>query len=83
MQCSIFFVEIGECFMVLGQCIEDVKENIDRLLVVSHECLEAEVDLPSEEIWLVLCGKAKEYQLRQNNWRRMHGLPMRRRICKR
>ena len=28
MQCSIFFVEIGECFMVLGQCIEDVKENI-------------------------------------------------------
>lgn len=39
--------------------------------------------LTSEELWLILSGVCTEVQILQNNWRRLHGLPMKRRMrCK-
>lgn len=40
-------------------------------------------NLTSEELWLILSGVCTEVQILQNNWRRLHGLPMKRRMrCK-
>lgn len=35
--------------------------------------------MPPGELFAVLCGLCTLDQIQQNNWRRLHGLPMRRR----
>lgn len=37
------------------------------------------INMSADELWLILSGVVKEYQIQMNNWRRLHGLPMKRR----
>lgn len=37
-----------------------------------------EFDLSTEELWMILSKVCTEQQIRQNNWRKLHGIPMRR-----
>lgn len=62
---------------------EPVNEEAKRMLEETHKPVELELsfDMPVSlgELILVLCGGCTWEQIHQNNWRRLHGLPMRRR----
>ena len=62
---------------------EPVNEEAKRMLREAQKPVELELsfDMPvsSGELILVWCGGCTWEQIQQNNWRRLHGLPMRRR----
>ena len=67
---------IKPCTLDSGSDFETVDSDIGKGEEVSFE-LNCNFDsMTSNDLWLVLSGVCTLTQINQNNWRRMHGLPM-------
>lgn len=84
-----FVIEFGRERHALSSIpsIEDsqIDEEIEQLIsplsqqsAMSFEFIPKE-DLTTDDLWLILCGVCTEQQVKSNNCRRFHGMPMKRR----
>ncbi|WP_124066234.1 hypothetical protein [Clostridium sp. E02] len=61
------------------QVLQKMQKEIENFLKPVSLELSVDTIASSGELFMVLCGLCTFEQLEQNNWRRLHGLPMKRR----
>lgn len=73
---SIPSIEMSDTEKIRGDSI-NINHNDEISFTVSD--LKPENGLTINELWMILSGFHTEIQILQNNWRRLHNLPMKKR----
>lgn len=71
--------EIPELHINSESIDEETQKMFDALREPVELSCSFNLDISPGELMLVMCGGCTWEQVQQNNWRRLHGLPMRRR----